>query len=450
MTRALLALTSALAACGDGVVSDPPVAEPVSGSRLVSMWLGYDDGARQLRRDQVFDLVEQAACRPLRWADGVRRCTPIADEAVFADAACTRAVGRARTVSQPTHFIGQDRIDNVLVPTRLYRAGEPVDPLQVLFERRDGVCIGPFTAAGGLAHYAVEAEVPLSSLAPLDDDVIEGGDRLGMASWRSPDGLRLPASWFDRELGAPCDAAVDPDGRTRCRPRGAVRTVRYADPACTEPVLVVTARPAVEVVETVGDDGCPIYHRLGPQLPDVDLVFSGSNGGCASRPVALNEQVYATGGLADLAELERTVDDEPWRRLQRVVVTAGELRADDDRLYDTATRLDCRPVEVDGVSRCLPEAVATTSTGLFASPSCTVPTSVVELPQPLCGAPRFARAAGAPPGALQLVGDPRTATTYTLFLGCDPYPVPPGAILHDVGPVLDPELFVGAVLFGDR
>ena len=58
-TRALAALAIgalalALAACGDGVTAEP-VATPTSGSRLVTMWLGYDDGARQLRRQQVFD-----------------------------------------------------------------------------------------------------------------------------------------------------------------------------------------------------------------------------------------------------------------------------------------------------------------------------------------------------------------------------------------------------------
>ena len=154
---------------------------------------------------------------------------------------------------------------------------------------------------------------------------------------------------------------------------------------------------------------------------------------------------------ANLALLDRTVEDEPWRRLQRITLTAGGVRLADDRMRDTGLREDCRPVEVGGVLRCLPEVVATSTTAMFGSESCLVPADVAIFPQPTCRRARFARGADAEAGALQLVGAPRTADLFDLLFGrCQVRTPVAGQAIHDLGPVIDPSLFVGAVLFGDR
>lgn len=446
---AALALTAA--GCGDGVVTAPEQ-EPTSGSRLVLMWLGYDDGARQLHRDEVFDLVEGAPCRPLRWPDGAVRCTPVADDAVYVDAGCTRAVGRTRSHLAPTHFIGRDRVAGVLTPTRLYRAGPVIDPVTTIYERRDDVCVGPFTAAGGLTHHAVGAQIDVTTLAPIDerdDDGDGGGDRLAVHTWRSPDGLSLSAAVLDRALGAACDPTVEPDGRVRCHPRGATVTNKFADPACSEPVVVATAPPALPVALVTDADGCPRHYRVGGERPGP--VFVLNNGNCFAHTPEQGQRIYEVVELEALAELDRAVEQEPWRRLQRIILTAGAVRIADDRMHDTATGADCRPVDVDGALRCMPEVIATATTTLFGSSSCALPAPVALLPQPTCRPARFARDPEGAAGALQLVGDPRPTAPYQFVFGqCGPYIPLAGEVVHDLGPLLAPTLFVRAVLFGDR
>lgn len=451
----LAALALAAAGCGDGLVT-PPEREPTSGSRLVLMWLGYDDGARQLHRDEVFDLVEGAPCRPLRWPDGAVRCTPVADDAVYVDAACTRAVGRTRARLPPTHFIGRDRVAGVLTPTRLYRAGPVVDPVTTIYERRDDVCVGPFTAAGGLVHHAVGAQVDVTSLAPIDEHDDDGdgdgagaGGRLAVHTWRSPDGLSLPAAVLDRALGVACEPTVEPDGRVRCHPRGATVTNKFADPACRQPVVVATAPPSSPLVEVTDDAGCSRYHRVGGERSGP--VFVLNNGNCFAHAPEPGERFFDVVEPVALAELDRTVEQEPWRRLQRIVLSAGAIRVADDRMFDTATGADCRPVEVDGALRCMPEVIAAATTSLFGSSSCALPAPVALLPQPTCGPARFARDPAAVAGALQLVGDPRPTAPYQFVFGqCAPYTPPADQVVHDLGPVLAPTLFVHAVRFGDR
>ncbi|HVV87255.1 MAG TPA: hypothetical protein VHE35_29645, partial [Kofleriaceae bacterium] len=436
--------------CGDDLVPGPPVAAPTSGTRLVALWYGYDGGARQLRHDQVFDLVERAPCRPLRWADGVLRCSPIADEAVFTDAACSRAVGRAHSDAKPTHFIGYDRIERVLTPARLYRAGDRIDPINVLYERRDGVCTGPFTAAGGIVHYALTAQVDVTTLPAITDAVDSAGDdgaRLGLERWQSADGLSLPASLYDRELQTACDPVVDGDGVTRCHPHAPLHTNRYSDAACTKPVYLAAAPPADGVLELTDAGGCQAAYRIGDEL--TGPVFSLEPGGCFAGTTN-GERVFDASTPAELAVLDRTVEDEPRRRLQRIVLSAGGLRVADDRMFDSASGVDCRPTDVDGVTRCLPETVAATSTELFGAESCAAAVPVALLPQPTCRPARFAHAPGAPTAALQLIGDPRAAGLYFLLGTCRPFAAPAGQAVYDLGPAVAPTLFVRAVQFGAR
>lgn len=442
-----LALVAALG-CGDDRLPEP-VQTGVSGRRLSVVWLGYDDGARQLVPGQLYDRAEHTPCAPTLWRDGVTRCVPLAGDAVYIDAACTEVRGLARLDLEPTHFIGHEREGGVRVAARLYRVGAVTSAISGYFERRDGACVGPLPGGSDLVAYRVGDEVDGASLMPIYRTEV-AGDHLTMAVQVSDDGLWLPTELRDRELGLPCTPAVDRDGTTRCRPTRAHHTDWFGDSACTRPVaLVDLAAPAPAVVEVVDASGCPTYHRVVGSEPGPFYRRDGNL--CRPSPVDPRSVGLATGPALELPALVREVESEPRRRLQRVVIDDGALRFADQRLFGLATGADCEAEDLAGTLRCLPATLAQAST-LYGSPSCAVARPVVRLPQALCGQPAFARTAPESPLiGLHAIGDPVTDTLYQAFPGgCSPFAPPVGSLTHDAGPPLDATLFVGGLLFGER
>jgi hypothetical protein len=443
-----VALVAGAAACGDDRLHEEP-REPIAGARLAPTWFGYDDGARQLAPDQLYDREQHASCAPGVWGDGVRRCIPIAEEAVFIDDACTQVVGRSIAIRRPTHFIGHDRVDGKPVPTRLYRAGAIRASTRDYYQRRDGVCVGPFAAGDDHVDHEVGDEVDGATLVAIADDEV-GGGRLAVRVVTADDGLRLPVGVRDRELAVDCRPAIDADGRVRCRPLAAARTRWFADLACTRPVVIVGADDeAPALAEVVDGDGCPRYHRVG--APIEGPIYRRDPAACVPAPIAPDAVVYDASATVELAELARTVEAAGARRLERIVLAADDLRFVDDRMHDAALAADCRPTAVGDDTRCLPESIAS-SLDLFTSARCAIIEPVVVLPQPLCGRPRFARAgADAPDGELRAIGLPLALPPYQVSGGaCVPLVPPPGALAHGLGPRVDPTLFVGAVRFGER
>ena len=445
--RACALLATALAsACGDDRPRDALV-EAVGGTRLAPTWIAYDDGARQLVPDQLYDRHEHTPCAPAAWRGGALRCVPIAAEAVYVDAACTEVVGRASGLVPPTHFLLHERVDGAVALAHVYRAGAPRSPIGTFYERRDGACVGPFTADPDRRDVTIASEVAVEELAALVPGEI-GGGRIAVTVLTSDDGLRLPTTLRDRELDATCTPSPEPDGVVRCRPVAAA-TSWFSDDACRHPVAVVEAgAPAPPVLEVVEPDGCPRYYRVGSALPGPFYRRDGDF--CQPVPIGHGARAYDAGAAIALAELHRTVEDVPRRRLQRIVLGADDVEVTATRMYDAAIAADCTPAELGDGVRCLPASIATTTT-LFVSPRCVAPIDVAILPQRTCAPVRFARAAGAAPDQLRTIGDAPTTPLYQHVPGaCFPYQPAPGRVPFALGPVLPADVFVGGVRFGER
>lgn len=432
--------------CGDNG-GGAPIVTAISGDRLAVTWMGYDDGARHAQAGQLYDRREQAMCVPFRWGDGVIRCVPRAEPAIFVDADCTQVVGRAQAIDRPTHFIGYERIDNELIPTRLYRAGRAVATARFYWERRDGVCVGPFNTQDTSVDHAVTAEVDGGGLVAMGEDEI-GDGRLVVTIATAADGARMPTGVRDRQLDLRCTPTVRPDGQVGCDPIATTPTSWFADPQCRAPVAVVAdTAPVPPVTSVIDRDGCADYYRVAAEVTGPLYRKLGDACGPATPPA--RSRAYDAATAIELGTLARASEDVAGQRLQRIVLDAGGIRFYDQRLLDSATAADCAPVELDDRARCLPTALATGTT-LFGSAACTFAVPVVELPQPTCGRPAFALTVGT--RELRAIGDPLLVPLYQRApdASCAPYQPPSGSVVRALGPALAPTAFVGGVLYGER
>jgi hypothetical protein len=225
----------------------------------------------------------------------------------------------------------------------------------------------------------------------------------------------------------------------------------FSDPACQHPAVVVfDGAPVPAFAELATADGCTSHHAVGAERSGP--VYRRQPGGCQAIAVDPDAAVYDAAAPLGLVELERVVEQEPERRLQRILLAGEGLRLPDRRLHDTATREDCHAMLVDGVTRCMPEALALVDT-FHASPICDLVVPVTQLPQPTCRRPQFARQlVEGSFGELRAIGDPVADILYVSLLGssCSPYFPSPGTMVHSLGPPLEVTLFVGGLLFGER
>lgn len=442
MTRALVVVL-ALAACGDAITRDTTL-EPTSGARLKLEWYLFEDGTRQVEPRTFYDTGMHTRCEPRRYIDGTIRCVPFADEALYIDQACETAVGRGTTFDFPSHFIGYDRVDGELLPARVLAAGDAREPITAYYERRDGTCEGPFSTPGDVTYYTVT-----SSYTPvvMRDGVAEG-EHVAARLQVTDDGLRLPIELRDRARDAACSPEVRTDGSVVCAPTNAVPTALFSDPLCTAGVVIAAPlSPPPETAVRFEDSGCMTYYAVGAPYTGPLYEAHGDFCGPVSRP---GLQIFELGAALDLPILERTVEDEPSRRLQRVTLGDGDFTVLDDRLYDTAIRADCRREVIGYTARCLPEATTPALTRFKSG--CTLETQIAELPRRTCApAPAFA-AAGTEEGTeLRAIGGPLTTPVFTLAQGfCSPYTPSDDYVAHSLGPPLGPDAFARGVRYGER
>jgi hypothetical protein len=317
------------------------------------------------------------------------------------------------------------------------------------YELRDGACTGPSPSPEEpIRYFAVGDELDGASLVPIRD--VERGDgRLGVRLRESDDGARVPLGLRDRELGVACSPARGADAGVRCAPAGAAPASYFRDPACREPVAAVGPDAPVPAIAAVAEpSGCTGYRAIAGELP-VGALYRRDGAACVPTPAPAGARLFATGAAIELAPLEREVEEAPGRRLQRVTIATGGLRFLDDRLFDTATRADCRRQQVGEVPRCIPEAVAPART-LFA-PGCTIEVHVAEVPQPTCEPVAFATAPIDGSLEIRALGDrPQGPLSRRENGQCLPYPSAAEASLRALGPPIDPAAFVGAVYYGAR
>lgn len=444
---ALLAVVLAGAACGDNARQEP-VLTARSGSRLALQWYGYADGTRQPEANELYDTLLHTRCAVRPWEDGVVRCVPVADDAVFTDAACTTMIGRGLTIDEPTHFLVRALVDDEVRPVRLYQAGDEVDAVDQFFHQQGETCLGPFFNPPGITYHEVLGEIAAVDLVAIHDGEL-GDGRLALRVRETDDGVWLPLGLRDRELDVACTAVPRPDGGATCEPAEAAPAEYFRDPACAEPVVVVSEEaPVPAIARLVEPAGCARYHAVGAELSTSLYRRDGET--CRPATVAPPSRVFAVDAALELPALERTVETLGDRRLQRIIVDDGAVRVFDQRLFDTAMRADCRRHRFDDdVTRCIPATVAT-ALRLF-TPTCVVAVDVAELPVRACERPEFAATTAAAGLQLHAIGAPVVGPLHHWSGGqCRPYAVADGFELHALGPALDPTAFMAALYFGER
>jgi hypothetical protein len=445
-------LAVACAACGENAHPEE-LFEATSGTRLELQRYRFDDGAELATADELYDRELHARCAPGRWSDGTVRCIPAVEDAVYTDAACTMLAGRALAIAKPALFLAYETTGAGVRPARLFRAGAAIDPVAEYYEMKDGACTGPLPSpADPIEYFAVGDDLGGEALVAIRD-VDAGEGRLAVQVRESDDGARIPFGLRDRDLGAACTPSRDDGGGIVCAPAGAAPAGTFRDPACTAPVVIVAAGESVPAIAAVvRDSGCTGYRIVAGGLAGGPL-YRRAGDACAPMPAPPGARLFAVGAELSLAELPRVLEEVPGRRLQRVILEAGELRIADDRLFDTATRADCRHRLVGDVTRCIPEAVATART-LYA-PGCGIAISVAELPRRTCEPVAFATAPAGVDFEIRAIGDRAPDALFRLENGqCLPNPgsgsSPSETSLRTLGPPIDPSAFVGAVYYGAR
>ena len=429
-----------LAACGDQHVI-APVDEPVSGTRLKAEWLFYGDGSRQIAPEAYYDTALHARCTPTDWADGTVRCAPAADEALFTDAACEELVGRADTIEKPQYFLGWDRdAEGVRLPARIYHASTTaVDPPASIYELVDDECVARGTPPQDLVYFELSGA---ADVVELTERELDEGDRVRLRVRESADGLHVPVGLRDRDLDLPCT----PDGDA-CLPVVTAIADVFLDSRCETPGVSVPANdPPPALVQLRPVLGCPTIHRVG--AAHTGTLFRRSGSSCVPLPARRGHEL---GEAVESAPLAREVVPDRAHRLHRIALTSGALRFHDVRMFDTATRGECTPVEYETVTRCLP-AVTLPATRLFTQ-GCAVEVAIAEVPDRACGSAAFATlfVPDVIGPELHAIGERTTAAFFDLRSGtCTPYVAPAGTTPHALGPVLPDDTFVGGHPAGER
>jgi len=457
---ARVALAGAALGCGDDL---HPAGEDLftarSGARLTLQKYRYDDGTELAVSTEFYDTGLHTRCVPLPWRDGALRCVPAADDAEYADAACTMPIGLGRTIARPSYFVAPDTAAGGAVATRVFRAGAATPVITHYYALAGGACTGPIAVPSTLtSFFAVGDELDGDALIALHDTEVAAG-RIGLVIRETDDGLRVAAELRDRQLGAACAATPEDDGSVACEPAGAPAATLFGDPACDQPVIAAaTAPPLARLVER---SGCASYHSVGAERPPPVYRRTGDTCSPADAPTG---RMFSVGPAIALPAIGRTLESMPGRRLRRVVLDLGvdsppgsgaslaadpaaRLRMYDDRLFDTVLGADCRPRSIRGVIRCIPVAI-TTATLVFTA-GCTSPVLVAEVPQHACEPPTYATSNR--PLTIRPVGDLAPGPLFRLDgMTCTPYAGAPGNELRALGAPIDPTTFLGAIYYGER
>ena len=432
-----------VAACGDNGIPRDPLFTGLSGSRIKLQWYLYQDGAKQLETAAFYDARLHVRCEPKHFVDGVYRCAPIADRTVFRDSECTTELGTATNVRTPKYFVGHDRVDGELRAARLLRPGARLEtPPTQFFERQDGACV-QISEPPTVSYFEIASADHIDELAEVWTDQMPG-ERLGLRILSGIDNLTAPVGYIDQQLGIDCRPEVRPDGTSACVPAAAVEPAHFADPSCEQRVVVAAAPPPA--LGVLDDNGCTGY--FGPGEEHTSLLYRRAGTACVRAFLQPGEHAYRVGAPLELAPVARFVAEDPDLRLQRIAVAAGPMLTLDDRLYDTATRSDCRSVGNGELAICVPTNAAT-GARTYANDKCTRELLVADLPRAQCSRSAFAVVEDM---SIHAIGAPYTSSLYALDAGgtCRVRAPLPDRIPHLLGPPIPPTTFVAGVVYSER
>ncbi len=451
MSRVRMLWLLLAAACGDDRDA-ATVEEAVSGSQLKIEWYLYADGTRQPNPGMFYETRAHARCRPVPWIDGVDRCLPFADDALFVDENCETVIGRVGSIEKPTHYIAHQRVEGKDVASRLLVAGEEAAAPASYYEMIDGKCMGPLRAPPGqyrelvgelYADDLVQVRKVERAAPGLVVEWLEGGD-----------GMRVPVGFRDPELDVPCVVAPDDEGGSRCIPDTSVianpfAEARFADDSCQQPATLIQVEGETPPIHrALPPSRCATFHRLGPEISSA--YRRDGDGACVRTPHAMTLRAFALGPALEVPKLVSEVEHDPQRRLQRIVIDTGTGRVPEPRLLDVATREPCHRIEAMGASWCVPDGAIATTTAY--TTGCQLPIMITEIGPRSCGSRAFAITVGIDSEPRwHAVGDPVTEPLWQASAtGCVPYVPAAGTLPHRVGPALPIQGFVSALTYGER
>ena len=446
-----LALALAVGACGDNLI-DPTQLH--GGSRLKLAWYEYEGGARELETAWYVDRELGERCAPTPWSDGQRYCAPAADEAVYVDDACTRALGRAPAGRAPASFFATTfKLAGAARPpaSRLFRRGEPSAVPVAIWRRGDDGCVS-FERGDDHAYFELGPEVRVADLARMRLGAPAGGGALALINETSDDGLQVPVAFYDHATGVECTAAPLPNALdVPCVPvTAAAASAYFLDPACTNGIVVVPAgsRPALVALADV-PTSCTSYHRLGRglTLPSTRMLFERRGAACAAvmRPIG---QYFELADRVHPPVLGR-LREASAGRIRAIARVGGGLRVPDPLVYDAALDLECLH---DEDLRCVPPASALAPAAppaYFADPQCEAPLELAFVPSGVCDPPRRLASDGT---AYYEVHAPYTQPIYVVSAGggtCTSYAPPDPLVAYRIGAPVARSAFAQAELVID-
>ncbi len=434
-------------ACGDNAARSDDLITATSGARLMLQRYRFDDGSELVEHGEFYDTELHTRCTPQAWSDGTQRCTPVADDAVYRDPACSQLLGVGRTINQPAYFVARDTGPGGPAP-RVFRAGAVGGGLAVSYSRVDGPGVAPPPSARGVsAFYDHGPELGADALVALHDSEV-ATDRLAVQVRVGDDGLRVPTGLRDRALAAACTPRSRGDGSVVCEPSDIAQAGYYADRACSAPVAVVdqAGQPAAPALARIAEpSGCASYYRIAGEIAPPVYRRDGATCAPASLP---DSRMFALGTPVALATLPRTVDTAADHRLRRVLLDIGGMTIADDRLFDPQTGVDCRPRALRDAIRCVPENLIT-ATQLYSDSGCTAVVRIAEVPARSCAAPP-AYASTSRPFQIHAITDIVASPLYRHDGTCQRYTAAAGNELRALGGVLDTATLPWAIYYSER
>jgi len=372
-----IAIVLALAACGDNR-PDPRPAH--SGTRVKLRYFEYADGTRQRDLALYHDSAWNEPCRPVRWSDGARYCTPDAAEAFYTDPACTNLVGRASSAEPPPrYFTAFYSVQGVPYPSTLYRAGDRTDVPQQRWVLDDGLCKGPLVNDGAYDYYLLGEK--LADPARIKRSESYGDGDLQLADDYSDDGLRAPIMFSDRKYGECATPERANADTVECVPLDSVPAAYFHDGQCTEPVLTVAGSTIPALVASFDIiTGCQQMFPIATELMAPQL-FTNLGGICNEVQPPNGVRFFSTAAAIDLPKVVRERESAD-RRLRRIDRVTGELRLEDTFVYDSELATDCVP----SGDVCMPVTNIATQT-FFSDDTCATPLEVALVAARACDPP---------------------------------------------------------------
>ena len=442
----LLAL--ALVACGDNL-PDPTL--PHSGSRLKLAWYEYDGGARELETGWYFDHALGERCSPTPWSDGHRYCAPAADEAVYINDTCTRALGRTLVGLTPAPFFATSyKLAGASLPVRskLFRRGMATLPPVAVWQKGANGCI-PVEQGDDFEYFELGVEVPVADLVRLRRGDPRGTGELAIIDEIGDDDLRVPVALYDRVTEAECTTANLPNVVSApCTPISTTMTAYFLDPECTNLVVAVPSgtTPSIASLHDV-QTSCSTYHRTGRELvlQPMQPMFEKSGTTCALTARPSGYRFFELGERVYVPELGR-VRESGTQRIRPIARVSGTLEVPDPLMYDAELDTEClHDGELQCVPRTLGRAVPAAASAHFADPQCEVPVGLAFVPRGACDPPQRFASDGADYYELR---EPYTKPIYVPSTGdtCSGFAPPAPDVAYLIGARMDRSAFARAQL----